>query len=207
MTAIPKSELPIRASQHEATHKRILDAAVALLVEQGTAATTTVAVQQRADVSRGALLHHFPTHAELLAATVDELVRRNEAAARKALAGLSDSVDTIDRATRVLADAFAQPAYLAELELWAVARADPQLRAALRTAERRARRDLDRVINDLFAPLQDRPGYAVAVALTTEFVRGLALAGVLRNDRARRGRLLDDWIWAVRILLEQRPDT
>ena len=50
------------------------------------------------------------------------------------------------------------------------------------------------------------PAYAVVVALTTEFVRGLALAGVLRNDRARRGRLLDEWIWAVRILLEQQPD-
>ena len=206
MKAVAKSELPIRASQHEATHKRILDAAVALLVEQGTASTTTVAVQQRAGVSRGALLHHFPTHAELLAATVDELVRRNEAAARKALAGLTDNADPIDRATRVLADAFAQPAYLDELELWAVARADPQLRAALRAAERRARRDLDRVVGDLFAPLRDRPAYAVVVALTTEFVRGLALAGVLRNDRARRGRLLDEWIWAVRILLEQQPD-
>ena len=165
-----------------------------------------MAVQQRAGVSRGALLHHFPTHAELLAATVDELVRRNEAAARKALAGLTDNADPIDRATRVLADAFAQPAYLAELELWAVARADPQLRAALRAAERRARRDLDRVVGDLFAPLRDRPAYAVVVALTTEFVRGLALAGVLRNDRAHRGRLLDEWIWAVRILLEQQPD-
>jgi AcrR family transcriptional regulator len=110
MKAVPKSELTIRASQHEATHKRILDAAVALLVEQGTASTTTVAVQQRAGVSRGALLHHFPTHAELLAATVDELVRRNEAAARKALAGLPDNADPVDRATRVLADAFAQPA-------------------------------------------------------------------------------------------------
>jgi hypothetical protein len=139
-------------------------------------------------------------------ATVDELVRRNEAAARKALASLTHNVDTIDRATRVLADAFAQPAYLAELELWAVARADPQLRAALRAAERRARRDLDRVISDLLAPLQDRPAYAVVVALTTEFVRGLALAGVLRSDRARRGRLLDEWIWAVRILLEQQPN-
>ena len=35
---------------------------------------------RRAEVSRGALLHHFPTHASLQATTVDELVRRNEAA-------------------------------------------------------------------------------------------------------------------------------
>lgn len=204
MAQKPKSGLSIRASQHEATHKRILDAAVASLVEDGTAATTTVAVQQRAEVSRGALLHHFPTHAELLAATVDELVRRNESAAREALASQTEDIDPIDRATRVLADAFAQPAYLAELELWAVARTDPQLRAALRTAESRARRDLDRVVGDLFGLLRERPAYATVVALTTEFVRGLALAGVLRSSRARRNRLLDEWIWAIRILLDQK---
>lgn len=134
MAAKKKSGLSIRASQHEATHRRILDAAVASLVEEGTAATTTVAVQKRAGVSRGALLHHFPTHAELLAATVDELVRRNESAARDAQASHTDIVDPIDRATRALADAFAQPAYLAELELWAVARTDQQLHASLRVA-------------------------------------------------------------------------
>lgn len=199
------SGLSIRAAQHQATHNRILDAAVASLVEAGTAATTTVAVQRRAGVSRGALLYHFPTHAELLAATVDELVRRNERAAREALALQTDGVDPIDRAVRIFADAFEQPAYLAELELWAVARTDPQLRAALRDAEGRARRDLERVAADLFGPLCERPAYATVVALTAEFVRGLALAGVLRKNRSRRNRLLEEWIWAIRILLDEKP--
>jgi AcrR family transcriptional regulator len=203
MTTKLKPARPVRASQLEATRRRILDAAVASLIKQGTAATTTVAVQQRAGVSRGALLHHFPTHAELLAATIDELVRRNEAAVHNALAGLLENLDPVDRATRVLADAFSQPAYLTELELWAVARTDPQLRAALRAAERRARRDFDRVVNDLFAPLRDRPGCATVVMLSSEFVRGFALASVLRSDPARRARLLESWIWAIRILLDQ----
>jgi AcrR family transcriptional regulator len=203
MAARLKPTRSIRASQLEATRRRILDAAVASLIRQGTAATTTVAVQERAGVSRGALLHHFPTHAELLAATIDELVRRNEAAVHNALAGLLENLDPVDRATRVLADAFSQPAYLAELELWAVARTDPQLRAALRAAERRVRRDFDRVVNDLFAPLRDRAAYSTVVMLSSEFVRGFALAGVLRNDPARRARLLESWIWAIRILLDQ----
>jgi len=202
MTTKLKPARPVRASQLEATRRRILDAAVASLIKQGTAATTTVAVQQRAGVSRGALLHHFPTHAELLAATIDELVRRNETAVHNALAGLLENLDPVDRATRVLADAFSQPAYLTELELWAMARTDAQLRAALRAAERRARRDFDRVVNDLFAPLRDRPGCATVVMLSSEFVRGFALASVLRSDPARRARLLESWIWAIRILLD-----
>lgn len=205
MAAKRKSGLSTRASRHEATHRRILDAAVASLVEEGTAATTTVAVQKRAGVSRGALLHHFPTHAELLAATVDELVRRNESAARDAQASHTDIVDPIDRATRALADAFAQPAYLAELELWAVARTDQQLHASLRVAESRARRDLERVVGDLFGLLREHPAYTTVAALTIEFVRGLALAGVLRRNRAHRNHLLEEWIRVVRLLLDQKP--
>jgi AcrR family transcriptional regulator len=192
----------IRAVQREATRQKILDAAVALLVECGSAATTTVEVQQRANVSRGALLHHFPSHAEMLAATVEALVQRNEESVRHALAALPADLDPIDRATRALANAFAQPAYLAELELWAVARTNPTLRASLRAAERRARRDFERVVSELFAPLRDRPACSAVVALSVEFLRGLALAGVLRGDDRRRAHLLDGWSWAVHALLE-----
>lgn len=196
-----------RAAQREATRQRILDAAVALLIKRGVAATTTVAVQEYAGVSRGALLHHFPSHAEMLAGTIDELVRRNEEAAHQALTGRLDNLDPVDRATRVLADAFSQPAYLAELELWAVARANPQLRAALRIAERRARPDLVRVFDTLFAPLRDRSNYAAVATLSIEFVRGLALAGVLRSSASHRERVLNDWIESVRVLLDHNPAT
>ncbi|MGC9539725.1 helix-turn-helix domain-containing protein, partial [Streptomyces sp. UG1] len=50
-----------RNEQREATRAQIVDAAVQSLIEVGVAATTTLEVQRRAGVSRGALLHHFPT--------------------------------------------------------------------------------------------------------------------------------------------------
>tara|TARA_Y100000780_G_scaffold25072_1_gene20808 strand:- start:44 stop:280 length:237 start_codon:yes stop_codon:yes gene_type:complete len=59
-----------RREQREATRERILMAAVDVLVERGTASTTTLEVQARSGVGRGTLLHHFPTHADLLSATV-----------------------------------------------------------------------------------------------------------------------------------------
>ena len=51
----------------------ILDAAVACLVEDGYAGASTLAVQARAGVSRGRLLHHFPSRAELLVAAAGHL--------------------------------------------------------------------------------------------------------------------------------------
>src|SRR5215831_6079633 len=55
------------------TRRALLDAAVDSLIDVGFARTTTLEVQRRAQVSRGALLHHFPSKAELLVAVVDHL--------------------------------------------------------------------------------------------------------------------------------------
>lgn len=63
----------------------ILSAAIACLLEDGYAATTTLRVQQRAGVSRGKLLHHFPSKRELLAAATRRLTED-----RLAAVGLSE---------------------------------------------------------------------------------------------------------------------
>src|SRR5215212_9497832 len=76
---MPEAKLePVRAprtqqQRREETRRALLDAAVESLIEVGFARTTTLEVQRRADVSRGALLHHFPSKAELLVAAVDHL--------------------------------------------------------------------------------------------------------------------------------------
>ena len=74
MTADPAlgDALPIgprsRSERTADSRSLILDAAVACLVEDGYAGASTLAVQARAGVSRGRLLHHFPSRAELLVA-------------------------------------------------------------------------------------------------------------------------------------------
>ena len=59
-----------------ATQRRLLDATVDCLVEVGWAGTTTTLVAERAGVSRGAQLHHYPTKAALVVAAVEHLVER-----------------------------------------------------------------------------------------------------------------------------------
>jgi AcrR family transcriptional regulator len=190
-----------RSTEQTSIKERLLDAAVASLIAQGTARTTTLEVQRRAGVSRGALLHHFPTHADLLSATVDELVRRNEETVRETLTKLINATDATERAIRALAVMMAQPAFLAELELWAVARTDDDLRSSLLLAERAARAASERVLKSLFKPLEDHPGHDAVVAMTVEFLRGLALSGVLRKSPVRRQQLISQWVRAVQILL------
>ncbi|MGQ0682062.1 TetR/AcrR family transcriptional regulator [Bradyrhizobium sp.] len=188
-----------------AMRQRLLDAAVGCLIELGVAATTTLAVQRRAGASRGALLHHFPTHADLLAASVAELVKQNEQAVASSRAAASASHDPLRTAVNALAFAGRQPAYLAELELWAVARTDRPLKQALLAAERAAKREIDRVSAELFENWAGSEAYADAVALTQHFVRGLAISENLRSSPARRERLIAAWTGAMRLMLQQRP--
>src|SRR5437868_2649040 len=86
-----------------AMRQKLLDAAVECLIELGVAGTTTLAVQRRAGTSRGALLHHFPTHADLLAASVAELVKQNERAVATSRAGISGPTDPLRTAVNALA--------------------------------------------------------------------------------------------------------
>jgi AcrR family transcriptional regulator len=184
-----------------------LGAAFACRIELGVAGTTTLAVQNRAGTSRGALLHHFPTHADLLAASVAELVKRNEQAVAASRADVTQPHDKLRAAIGALAFAGRQPAYLAELELWAVARTDAPLKQALTAAERTARREIDRVYAELFDKWADSEAYPVAAALTQHFLRGLTISENLRSSPSRREALISAWTEAMRAMLEKNVAT
>jgi TetR/AcrR family transcriptional regulator, cholesterol catabolism regulator len=61
-----------RDRHRQATRKRILDAALALFLEQGYAATSVDEIAERADVARRTLFNHFARKQDLLAAWVGE---------------------------------------------------------------------------------------------------------------------------------------
>src|SRR3954466_10209016 len=68
-----------RRTQEErsaSTRALLLDATIDCLIEVGYSATTTTVIAERAGVSRGAQLHHYPTKAELVAAAVEHLADR-----------------------------------------------------------------------------------------------------------------------------------
>lgn len=119
-----------RDVQRETTRRRIAGIAASVLTEGGGTPPTTVAVQRAAGISRGTLLHHFPTRELLLVAAVAALREGNAIAVREALA-TTDASDPVARAVQALAAAFLRPEMSAEYGLWAAARVDNDLRVAL----------------------------------------------------------------------------
>ena len=57
-----------------ATRAKLLKATIDCLYELGYHQTSTVVVTERAKVSRGAMLHHFPTKADLMMAASEHIV-------------------------------------------------------------------------------------------------------------------------------------
>jgi AcrR family transcriptional regulator len=66
-------------TQTQATIDRLLDAAIQVIAEGGAQRLTLDAVAKKAGVSKGGLLHHFPSKNALIAALLERLYARFEA--------------------------------------------------------------------------------------------------------------------------------
>lgn len=184
----------VRVSQEERTRvmrARLLEATVELLVERGFAGTTTTLVSERAGVSRGAQLHHFPTKNDLVVAAVEYVMAGRADELRSGVA------EHRGKSTRdvlgMLATYFTAPGFKAALELWVAARTDPDLLAEVGPLERQIGRDCHRLTVELLGADESRPGVRELVQATLDLCRGLGLADALSDDRRRRDRILDQW--------------
>ena len=176
------------------TQQRLLQATIECLVEYGWSGATTTVVAERAGVSRGAQLHHYPTRAALVLAAVEHLCERRAVEIRDEAATVPRSDDCrVDRVIDVLAAAFTGPLFVAALEVWVAARTDAELRAALVPLEARLGRELHRLTVDLLGADESRPGVREAVQATLDLLRGLGVANLLSDDSHRREQLLVAW--------------
>ena len=172
---------------------RLLEATVDCLVERGFAGTSTTLVSERAGVSRGAQLHHFPTKNALVVAAVEHLTEVRGAELRAAAGDLPTGEHRTRAVLQMLADHFTSPVFIAALELWTAARSDPDLLAKVAPLEQRMGRQTHRLTVRLLDADETRPGVRELIQATLDLVRGLGLANTISDDRRRRTRILDQW--------------
>jgi AcrR family transcriptional regulator len=189
---VPSAVRVPQEARSRATRARLMEATVECLVEVGFGRTSTTLISERAGVSRGAQLHHFPTKNALVVAAVAHLteVRGAELAAA---AGAVPSARRTRDVLRMLGDHFASPVFVAALELWVAARTDPALLAAVEPLEQKVGRQTHRMTVELLGADESRPGVRELVQATLDLVRGLGLAATISDDTARRNRILDQW--------------
>ncbi|MGH1564080.1 TetR/AcrR family transcriptional regulator [Mumia sp. DW29H23] len=182
--------------------QRLLEATVESLVELGWSGTSTTVVSQRAGVSRGAQLHHFPSKQALVIAAVEHLTERRRDEMATSVANLPQ-----EGRTRAVLDAlaaqFVSPVFFAALELWVAARTDEELRDAVAPLERRIGRETHAYAVELLGIDEGRGRNRQLVQATLDLVRGLGLAASLSDDTARRTSILDTWAVTLDTELER----
>jgi AcrR family transcriptional regulator len=141
-----------QAERSASTREALLDAAVENLVDRGFSGTTTTDVCRRAGVSLGALLHHFPTKADLLTAAVGHVMERRQTEFRKAMTDVEPGADRLSAAIDLLWEAFDTPTFQAWVELWVGARTDPELASAMRSLDAEWAHSTQEVFRELFPP-------------------------------------------------------
>lgn len=181
----------------------LLDAAVDCLVEVGFARTTTTEVTRRAGVSLGAMLHHFPTKADLLAAAVGHVMRRRQDEFRKAMTDVPPGTDRLDAAIDLLWEAFNGPIFQAWLELWVAARTDPELAGAVRAMEAEYDRASQEILLELFPPDEnvDAARLGLGMRFAVSLMDGVALRGLVMQPVDRRP------VDLLKAIVRQRMDT
>ena len=187
-----------QAERRAASRAALLDAALAVLIEEGYANLTTRNVAERAGVSQGTQMHYFPTRARFLAEAVRHVAFKLAAEVREqhGLRARSERrrlEELLDRVWEI----HTGPLFQATMELWVAARTDPELRAAMDEVQRDVTRMVARLAAELLPELMSQPQAGEVLDLGMATMRGLAVlrftsdpAGVERRWRRARAYLL-----------------
>lgn len=181
-------ELRPRASNPErsaAMRSKLLDATIESLFEVGYFQTSTVAVTERAGVSRGAMLHHFPSKADLIMAASQHIVEMRRSIHKDRLGRLTTDREKFLHLIDVLWEAFQTPSGIARIEIMVGARSDPEIGPRFRKLndelEERHKQRVWQLAQRL--GIKDQRKVRAFVQLYAAALRGLAIDGLSPGSR------------------------
>jgi len=184
-----------------ATREKIINAVISIMVESGYSGLTNALITSRAGISSGALMHHFPSRTDLLAACVDSAYQRLCEFRERELERLPPGLPRF-RAIIDLAWATAcMPEGVACNEVRIGARSDPELAAATSAALTRIANDYGRFVGRLnrqagLEPSRELQGLSSATAMA---VRSLAIDRYTYSN----GQMVANILLSLRTLREQ----
>jgi len=166
-----------QAERSAGTRDALLAAAIDALHAHGYAAASTMLVAEKAGVSRGAMLHQFPTKADLMTFVVEAVFEQEVRHYREYLKGIDDPQQRLLAYPDMAWEVLSRPSGVAVLEILQGSRSDPQLCEKLAPVQARIEREaLD--FTHLAAPGDSRGAMAL-MRLVVWAIRGLSVAQVL----------------------------
>ena len=150
---------------------------------QGYAAATVQSVAAQAGVSRGAMLHHFPSKADLLGAVVSAAHEADLVYLRKHLELIPAAIDRAKALPRLTWHVLSGRSGIAVLEIMMGSRSDPALAAVLGPIQARIEAESEARVGHLMreAGMQVNTETFEVIHVIVAAIRGLAIEGMFRR--------------------------
>jgi AcrR family transcriptional regulator len=170
-----------QAQRSADTRARLLETTIRCLHERGYAATTTMLVIEQAGVSRGAMLHQFPTRVDLMLFVVREAYAEELALYGELMDAIAEPTARIAGLPEIVQQVLSRPAGVAVLEIMMGSRSDPELAERLGALQQEIEARSLKVIGR-YETTGTRPFAPALVRLVVWAIRGLSLAQMLTGD-------------------------
>ncbi|SMX67547.1 MULTISPECIES: TetR/AcrR family transcriptional regulator [unclassified Brevibacterium] len=192
----------------------ILDATIECLLAEGYSATTTMKVQSRAGVTRGRLLHHFPSKRELLTAAVARLGEqrldrhledRTDDLSRSLMRKRPPAAEVgprSDWAVLTLWAGLMHSSFFTALELWGASRTDDLLAEKVRNHEKTVLERVRDNARELFGPkICASERYEHMFNILFSSMRGMAVTYTFSHLDPATEPMIGEWQRTARTLL------
>lgn len=185
-----RNEKGWQAEKSAMTRTSILEATIQCLLELGYASTTTALIANYANVSRGAMMHHFPSRMTVMRAVVDYLHLMRLREYRDLMTDIDDPQRTMTRAVVQNSVEAAWkyvnlPSFLAYQELLAASRTDAELRQVIEPVEKDFEKHFLDTAKAVFPHWQNLKSLEGAHDMVQFLVKGMALSHMFVRKKAR----------------------
>lgn len=180
-----------QARKSAATRDQIISAAIRCIVDLSYSKTTTIKISEKAGLSRGATLHHFPSKMDIIRAAVEYLHEKRIQAFRRSIREIPDGADMAHLAVEAYSAHLNHPIYIALFELSVAARTDNELKEILYPAQLAFDREWYETAWDLFPDWHsDRKAFDLALNLSQQVMEGMAISNFTHARQIDNKQLL-----------------
>ncbi|MDT0636391.1 helix-turn-helix domain-containing protein, partial [Spectribacter hydrogenoxidans] len=167
---------------------------IALLKRHGYAGLRTAAIADEAGVSRGALLHHYPTKDALILSSVEFVMRRARAGALRRLRRVEEGVDAFAAIIDDARQFFFSADFGVVLDLVLMGGKNPEFRRHIVRYARKNRLPVETAWRKLLERRGLEPEQAgLLLDLTLNTVRGASIRALWQRDEPAIDRMIIAW--------------
>lgn len=177
-----------QAERSANTKELLLKATIDCLVERGFEGTSTPEICQRAGVSRGAQLHHYPTKNKLLVAAIEYLCDQRHVEFRALVDGKTSQRQRLDVGFEQLWKIYSGPTLTAWMELVIAARTDSFLREEMQRIGKRMEDEAELTLRQFFG-IGDHVPAKSAARMVLSLLDGLAFRSILHGEKSAQKSL------------------